>query len=72
MVSRSTGRPRARSLGEPLAVHLAPAGGIAVVAMTLLDISATAIRELIRSGRSPRYLLPDVVLDYIQSRRLYA
>ena len=63
---------RARSLGEPLAVHLAPAGGIAVVAMTLLDISATAIRELIRSGRSPRYLLPDVVLDYIQSRRLYA
>lgn len=63
---------RARSLGEPLAVHLAPAGGIAVVAMTLLDISATAIRDLIRSGKSPRYLLPDAVLDYIQSHSHYA
>lgn len=62
----------ARSLQQPLAVHLAPAGGIAVVAITLLDISATMIRDCLRSGRSPRYLLPDSVLDYIQSRRLYA
>lgn len=62
----------ARTLQQPLAVHLAPAGGIAVVAITALDISATMIRECIRAGRSPRYLLPDSVLDYIQSRRLYA
>ncbi|HEX6008089.1 MAG TPA: nicotinate-nucleotide adenylyltransferase [Burkholderiales bacterium] len=61
-----------RSLGQPLAVHLAPAGGIAVVAITALDISATMIRECIRAGRSPRYLLPQPVLDYIQSRKLYA
>lgn len=61
----------ARSLKQPLAVHLAPAGGIAVVAITALDISATMIRELLRSGSSPRYLLPDSVLDYIQARKLY-
>ena len=62
----------ARSLKQPLAVHLAPAGGIAVVAITALDISATMIRELVRSGSSPRYLLPDSVLDYIQARKLYS
>lgn len=62
----------ARSLRQPLAVHLAPAGGIAVIAITALDISATMIRDCIKSGRSPRYLLPDSVLDYIQSRKLYS
>jgi nicotinate-nucleotide adenylyltransferase len=61
----------ARSLKQPLAVHLAPAGGIAVVAITALDISATMIRDLLRSKSSPRYLLPDSVLDYIQARKLY-
>jgi nicotinate-nucleotide adenylyltransferase len=61
-----------RTLEQPLAVHLAPAGGIAVVAITALDISATMIRDCIRAKASPRYLLPDSVLDYIQVRKLYA
>jgi len=61
-----------RSLQQPLAVHLAPAGGIAVLAITALDISATMIRESIRAGRSPRYLLPQPVLDYIRAHQLYA
>lgn len=61
-----------RSLRQPLAVHLAPAGGIAVIAITALDISATMIRDCIQSGSSPRYLLPDSVLDYIRSRKLYS
>ena len=61
-----------RILQQPLAVHLAPAGGIAVIAITALDISATMIRDCIRAGASPRYLLPDSVLDYIQTRKLYA
>jgi nicotinate-nucleotide adenylyltransferase len=60
-----------RLMHQPLAVHLAPAGGIAVVAFTALDISATRIRDAIAAGVSPRYLLPDAVLDYIQSHRLY-
>lgn len=61
----------ARLMQQPLAVHLAPAGGIVVMPITALDISATAIRELMRTGGSPRYLLPDPVLDYIQAHHLY-
>lgn len=62
----------ARLMQQPLAVHLAPAGGIVVMPITALDISATAIRELTRTGGSPRYLLPDPVLDYIQAQNLYS
>jgi len=62
----------ARRMQQPLAVHLAPAGGIVVMPFTALDISATAIRELVRDGASPRYLLPDPVLDYIQTENLYS
>jgi nicotinate-nucleotide adenylyltransferase len=61
----------ARYMQQPLAVHLAPAGGIAAVSMTGLDISATFIRTAARAGSSPRYLLPDAVLDYIRSAGLY-
>ena len=62
----------ARLMQQPLAVHLAPAGGIVVIPFTALDISATAIRGLVGSGGSPRYLLPDPVLDYIRSEALYS
>ena len=61
----------ARSMQQPLAVHLSPAGGIAAVSMTGLDISATFVRTALNAGESVRYLLPDAVLDYIQSRGLY-
>ena len=60
-----------RSMQQPLAVHLAPAGGVAAVSMTGLDISATFVRNAVRAGSSPRYLLPDAVLDYIRSHGLY-
>lgn len=60
-----------RSMQQPLAVHLAPAGGIAAVSMTGLDISATFLRGALSAGASVRYLLPDAVLDYIQSHGLY-
>ena len=61
----------ARLMQQPLATHLQPAGGIVVVPFTALDISATAIRERLRTGASPRYLLPDSVIDYIRKHRLY-
>lgn len=60
-----------RTLRQPLAVHLAPAGGIVIIPIAALDISATMIRDCIRAGASPRYLLPDSVLDYIQTKQLY-
>ena len=61
----------ARLMHQPLATHLQPAGGIVVVPFTALDISATTIRDRLRAGTSPRYLLPDSVIDYIQRHRLY-
>lgn len=62
----------ARYMQQPLAVHLAPAGGIAAVSMTGLEISATFVRHAVHAGSSPRYLLPDAVLDYIRAHALYA
>jgi nicotinate-nucleotide adenylyltransferase len=60
-----------RRLMQPLATHLAPAGGIATVATTALDIAATRIRAGLEAGRSQRYLIPDSVLDYIETSGLY-
>ena len=39
--------------------------------MPTLDLSATQIRSHIARGRSPRFLVPDSVLSYIESNRLY-
>jgi nicotinate-nucleotide adenylyltransferase len=53
------------------ALPATPAGHIIPFAMTQLAISATQIRQLLATGRSARYLLPDAVLDYIQTHSLY-
>lgn len=53
------------------ALHAQPAGGIWPCPVTALDISATRIRELCAAGRSPRWLLPDAVLNYIEAEGLY-
>lgn len=68
--------PLARAYGErlahqPLAVHLAPAGGVFVLPIAELDIAATGIRDAVSRGMSARYLLPDSVLRYIEAERLY-
>jgi len=60
-----------RLLHQPFAVHLSPAGGIATQAIAALDISGSMIRDSLARGVSPRYLLPDPVLDYIRSNDLY-
>jgi nicotinate-nucleotide adenylyltransferase len=52
-------------------LHGAAAGLVWLQPITPLDISATAIRAAIRQERSPRYLLPDSVLDYIHRKTLY-
>ncbi|MEN3113410.1 nicotinate-nucleotide adenylyltransferase [Uliginosibacterium paludis] len=48
-----------------------PAGLISGFSMTPLAISATSIRDHLALGRSPRFLVPDPVLDYIQDHHLY-
>ena len=47
------------------------AGSLYIKELRPLDISSTEIRELIAAGRSVRYLMPESVLDYIESHRLY-
>jgi nicotinate-nucleotide adenylyltransferase len=37
----------------------------------LMDISATYIRESLKNGQSIQYLLPDKVLEYLMSAKLY-
>ncbi|MEX0960667.1 MAG: nicotinate-nucleotide adenylyltransferase [Burkholderiales bacterium] len=49
----------------------APAGRIVTHELTAMDVSATALRESIRLGRSLRYLLPDDVIAYIRQHHLY-
>ena len=60
-----------RRLPDAGGLRTASAGGIATFAMTQLAISATRIRKLLAAGDSPRYLLPDSVLDYIRLHQLY-
>lgn len=52
-------------------LHDAPAGRIFVHEGTPLEISSTALREMIRAGRDPRYLLPDAVRAHIRDTACY-
>lgn len=47
------------------------AGGLFFQEITQLAISATAIRGMMATGYSPRFLLPDAVIDYITQHQLY-
>ena len=47
------------------------AGGIYVVDINLLNISATRIRRDVRNMVSPCYLLPDSVLEYVTQHHLF-
>ena len=52
-------------------LYATPAGRIYCLAVTPLAISATRLRDILQQGQNPRYLLPDSVLDYIQTHQLY-
>ena len=50
----------------------APAGHILTYAMTPLDIAASRIRADLQQNKSPRYLVPDAILNYISQNKLYS
>ncbi len=47
------------------------AGKLFMEQITQLDISATAIRNMIANKQNPAYLLPDAVIEYIKKNKLY-
>ncbi|MCC7414085.1 MAG: nicotinate-nucleotide adenylyltransferase [Gammaproteobacteria bacterium] len=61
----------AHGTGDTAALLARPAGAIVLVDLPLLDVSATAVRELLASGRSVRALVPDAVRHIIEYTGLY-
>ncbi len=49
-----------------------PAGCVMGVPVTQMAVSSTQIRDLLAAGQSPRYLLPDAVLNRIRQEKWYA
>jgi len=62
---------RRHQLTNPAQLRQRPSGGVLVAQLRPLAISSTEIRNLLAAGRSPRYLLPQAVLDYIDTHKLY-
>jgi nicotinate-nucleotide adenylyltransferase len=62
---------RARLAPGASALHEAPNGTIFVADMPALEISSTDIRHRCADGRSVRYLVPDAVVNYINTNSLY-
>jgi nicotinate-nucleotide adenylyltransferase len=62
---------KARSCQQLTELASTRAGKLYFQHVTALDISATAIRQLITNQKNPGYLLPDTVLAYIRQHQLY-
>lgn len=61
----------ARQVTELQELERHKAGKIFIQEIPMLTISATQIRALLSVGRNPRYLLPEHVLDLINTHQLY-
>jgi nicotinate-nucleotide adenylyltransferase len=62
---------KTHQLESPELLRQRPCGGIVIEELRPLAISSTEIRDLLASGRSARYLMPQSVVDYIQAHKLY-
>ena len=60
-----------RLSGDVTGLLQSNAGGVLQLEVTPIDISATTIKSIIRLGRSPSTMLPELVLAYINENRLY-
>lgn len=60
-----------RGISSPALLSVQDHGAILIHAVTQLDISASRIRSLLAQGRTPRFLLPEAVLQIIEKNRLY-
>lgn len=62
---------RERRAHRPEALHREPAGRVLPLEITQLEIASTTIRSLVATGRSPAFLTPQPVAEYIRDHRLY-
>jgi nicotinate-nucleotide adenylyltransferase len=62
---------RERHVEDAAVLRSQAAGKLMFSPVTLLDISASRIRAMLAEGKSPRYLLPSAVLEYIHMVGLY-
>lgn len=46
-------------------------GNIKLLKSSIIEISSSNIRKMLKEGESIRYLVPDKVIDYIQKQKLY-
>lgn len=60
-----------RRVDDIASLRLSAAGTIVPLEVSALEVSASLVRDMLAAGRSPRYLVPDRVLEYIERHRLY-
>lgn len=60
-----------RRVNDPAELAPVPSGRVILREVTQLDISASAIRAMVGRNQSPRFLLPDAVLGFIEREELY-
>ena len=62
---------KARLAGDITELVHNTAGKLYFQQVTQLDISATAIRQMVAKQQNPGFLLPDAVIAYIRQHTLY-
>ncbi len=60
-----------RRIGSLSELHSRASGCVMNIEVTCLSVSSSRIRKMIRDGKSPRFLLPEPVRDYIREHGLY-
>lgn len=60
-----------RLVDDPDTLTQSPGGCVIALEVTRLEISSTGIRRLLAAGRSPRFLMPGEVIEYINEHGLY-
>lgn len=60
-----------RKVEDLTELSLRPSGYLAMHQLTPMSVSATQVRKIIEQGSNPRFLIPDVVWDFIKTERLY-
>lgn len=62
---------RKHEVAELMPLQQSAAGSLYRLQVNPLDIASSRIRDIIQRRQSPRFLLPDAVLQYIEANHLY-